>query len=71
MKSFHQLTVAQQTTALSFALAELKECIEMGIVHFNKTISDSVLTEYATCAAKESFYAEEGDKVIYDIAEAM
>lgn len=69
MKRFHQLTKDQQTVAISFATSELKDCIEKGIIHFGHPISDTTIREYATCAAEDAYYAEIGDKVIYDIVE--
>jgi hypothetical protein len=67
MKRFNELTKSQQDEAVNFATLELKECIDMGIVSFDKPVDSHTLTQYATIAAEDAFYAEIGDKVIDDI----
>lgn len=69
MKRFHELTKEQQKTAISFALTELKDLLEKGVVRFDRPASDEVLQEYAICAAEDAYYSEMGDKVIDDIIE--
>jgi hypothetical protein len=68
MKKFHELTEEQRKQAVTFAVEEMKDCIELGLVSFDGPITDETIEEYATCAASEAWYSEPGDKVIHDIA---
>lgn len=69
MKRFHELTKPQQDQAVNFALAEMKECVEMGIVVFDKPVTNEVLTDYAVAAAENAWYSQPSDKIIDDIAD--
>ncbi len=69
MKRFEELTKPQQNEAVSFALAEMKECVEMGLIRFDKPVSDNMLKEYALCAAQDAWYSQPQDKIIADIAD--
>lgn len=68
MKRFHELTESQQDQAVTFATDELKDCVERGLVSFDKPVNNTTLKDYAICAAEDAWYSEPGDKVIDDIA---
>lgn len=68
MKRFHELTKEQQEEAIQFAKRELKDCLEKKIISSDRPLSDAHLTDFATCAAEDAWYAEPTDKVISDIA---
>ena len=69
MKKFHELTKPQQKEAVALATIELRDCIEEGMIVFDKPITDDVLKEYAICAAEDAWYSQPFDKVIEGIAE--
>lgn len=69
MKRFHELTKDQQIEAVAFAETELKDCMEKGLISFDKPVSQDTVKEYATCAAEDAWYSQPTDKVIADIAE--
>lgn len=69
MKRFNELTKSQQSQAVEYALTELKECINLGLLSFDKAVSDEVLCGYAEAAAENAYYACETDKIVYDIIE--
>ena len=69
MKRFHELTLSQQEEAIEYALSELKECIEIGMIEADKPLSKEFLRDCAMAMAEEAYYAEKGDKMVYHIAE--
>lgn len=70
MKKFYELTRPQQDQAVDFATRELEDCIQKGLISFDKPITKATLKDYAICAAEDAWYSEPGDKVIDDIVEA-
>lgn len=68
MKRFNELTPVQKEEAVQYALSELKSAIAEGFIHFGKTPDEDTLLGYAEAAAEEAMYAEEEDKIIYNIA---
>jgi hypothetical protein len=69
MKRFHDLTKDQQDTAVSYAISEMKDCVEMGLIKFDKPVSDAVIKDYAICAAEDAWYSQPQDKIVADIAD--
>lgn len=71
MKKFHQLTKPQQDQAIALAVIEMKDCIEEGMISFDKPITDELIREYAYFAAEDAWYSQPFDKVIEGIAEEI
>ncbi len=69
MKRFHELTKEQQDLAVSYAMGQMAESVENGLIRFDKPVSGDLLREYATYAAEEAWYAQVGEIVVYEIAE--
>lgn len=71
MKRFEELNADQKGDAVEYALSELRDCIEKGLIHFEKRVSDSTLLGYAEAAAENALYAEEQDKIVYGIVQSV
>lgn len=69
MKRFHQLTPVQREQAIEHALSELKSCIKMGLIKFDKVVRPDTLRQHARGAAEDAWYGELGDMVIDGITE--
>lgn len=69
MKRFHQLTPLQREQAVAHALSELKTCIKMGLIKFDKVVRPDTLAQHARGAAEDAWYGELGDTVIDGITE--
>lgn len=69
MKRFHQLTPVQREKAVAHALSELKTCIKMGLIKFDKVVRPDTLEQHARGAAEDAWYGELGDMVIDGVTE--
>lgn len=69
MKRFHQLTADQREKAVEYALTELKSCIKMGLIKFDKVVRQDNLRKHAEGAAQDAWYGELGDMVIDGVTE--
>lgn len=69
MKRFNDLSRMQQDEAVGVAKKELLDLLEQGVIRFDKPVTDAVVNDFAVAAAEDAWYAEPGDKVIYEIVE--
>lgn len=68
MKKFHELTVAQKNKAVEMATKEMKDCVELGLIAFDRPVTPSIIRYYAVAAAEGALYTEIGDRIIDDVA---
>ena len=71
MKRFHELSPSQQEEAIEYALSELKECVKMGIIEEDSRnpLSEEFLRSCAEAGAESAYYAEKGERMVYNIAD--
>lgn len=69
MKRFHELTKQQQEEAIEASSNEVMDLLKSGVVTLDGEVTRDRVREIGTMGAENAFYAEEGDKVFYNIAE--
>jgi len=57
MKRFHELTKPQQDQAVSYAMQQMGEAVESGLIKFDKPVSNETLKDYAIFAAEDAWYS--------------
>lgn len=68
MKTYDQLTPDQQILAVEHALKEIRSNVARGLISYQPLPSRKILLPQAQAAAEAALYAEEGEYVVYDIA---
>lgn len=65
MKNFDELTANQKQSAIDYALKELKDVINMGIITSNIPITNEAMEQLAIIAAEGALYDDDGEKIEY------